>query len=64
MWIKKLTDKQKLFCIFHLQSFNATQAYLKAYGGSKKVAGAKISDFVNFGNIGVENNQGRYFNQT
>lgn len=33
---KKLTDKQKLFCIFYLQSFNATQAYLKAYGGKNK----------------------------
>ena len=89
----ELNEKQRLFCAFYVQSFNATQAYLKAYGGSKKVAGvsghellkipkiqneisklkeesrkyfevgfedyvnyllkvagAKISDFVNFGN--------------
>lgn len=29
----ELTERQKLFCIFYLQSFNATQAYLNAYGG-------------------------------
>lgn len=27
----KLTDKQKLFCLFYLQRFNATWAYMKAY---------------------------------
>lgn len=26
-----LTDKQKQFCLLYLQSFNATQAYMKAY---------------------------------
>ena len=30
-----LTEKQKLFCVFYCQSFNATQFYLKAYGGKK-----------------------------
>lgn len=33
---KKLTDKQKLFCNFYVQNFNATQAYLKAYDGKNK----------------------------
>ena len=27
----KLTDKQKLFCIYYIKSFNATKAYQKAY---------------------------------
>lgn len=31
---EELTEKQKLFCIFYLSNFNATQAYLKVYGGS------------------------------
>lgn len=95
---KKLTDKQKFFCLFYVQSFNATQAYLKAYGGSYesaqsssskmllnpmvqaeieklqselrqsykiefedyvnyllKIVGARISDFVNFGNRNGKN---------
>ena len=26
-----LTDKQKLFCLYYIKSFNATQSYLKAY---------------------------------
>lgn len=29
---KDLTDKQKMFCIYYLQRFNATWAYQKAYG--------------------------------
>ncbi len=29
---EELTEKQKLFCVFYVQSFNATQSYLKAYG--------------------------------
>ena len=30
----KLTEKQKSFCLFYLQQFNATQAYQKAYGAT------------------------------
>lgn len=30
---EELTEKQRLFCLFYAQSFNATQSYLKAYGG-------------------------------
>lgn len=29
-----LTDKQRLFCIYYIRSFNATKAYQKAYGCS------------------------------
>lgn len=34
-----LNEKQKLFCMHYIQSHNATQAYLSAYGGKKQVAG-------------------------
>ena len=34
----ELTDKQRDFCVFYASSNNATQAYLKAYGGDKAVA--------------------------
>lgn len=29
---EKLTEKQQLFCLYYIKNFNATQAYLKAYG--------------------------------
>lgn len=29
---KNLTEQQKMFCLFYLQHFNATKAYLEAYG--------------------------------
>ena len=32
----ELNEKQKLFCAFYVQTFNATQSYLKAYGGKNK----------------------------
>jgi len=28
----KLTEKQKFFCLYYIRNFNATQAYLKAFG--------------------------------
>ena len=34
-----LTSKQKLFCAYYCNCFNATQAYQKAYGCSRKTAG-------------------------
>ncbi|MDE5781498.1 MAG: terminase small subunit [Lachnospiraceae bacterium] len=34
----KLTDKQKLFCIYYIRCFNATKAYQKAYGCGYEVA--------------------------
>jgi phage terminase small subunit len=33
-----LTDKQRLFCIYYIRSFNATKAYQKAYGCSYETA--------------------------
>lgn len=30
----ELNDKQKAFCLYYLQRYNATWAYQKAYGGS------------------------------
>lgn len=37
----KLTEKQKLFCLYYIKNFNATQAYLKAFGCSYDVANAE-----------------------
>lgn len=50
-----LTDKQRLFCIYFIKSFNATKAYQKAYGckyesamvnGSKLLRNAKIDEEI------------------
>ena len=35
----KLTDEQKLFCLYYIRSFNATKSYQKAYGCNYKTAG-------------------------
>lgn len=35
---EELTEKQRLFCVYYIQNFNATQAYLKAYGCSYTTA--------------------------
>lgn len=48
----KLTEKQKLFCLFYLQRFNATWAYQQAYKASHEVAlraGPRL-----LGNVGVK----------
>lgn len=29
---EELTDKQRLFCLYYIKCFNATQSYMKAYG--------------------------------
>lgn len=34
-----LSEKEKNFILYYLESYNATQSYLKAYGGEKKNAG-------------------------
>lgn len=34
----ELTDKQRLFCVYYIRSFNATKAYQKAYGCSYETA--------------------------
>lgn len=47
-----LTDKQKRFCLYYLQRFNATWAYQKAYGvnyNTAVTAGARL-----FGNVKVK----------
>lgn len=50
-----LTDKQRLFCILYVKSFNATKAYQKAYGcdyqtamanGSRMLRNAKVKDEI------------------
>ncbi|MEC5117812.1 terminase small subunit [Lactiplantibacillus plantarum] len=48
----ELTEKQKLFCLFYLQRFNATWAYQQAYKVSHEVAlraGPRL-----LGNVGVK----------
>lgn len=48
----ELNDKQKLFCLFYLQRFNATWAYQKAYGvnyDNALRAGPRL-----MGNVGVK----------
>ena len=37
----KLTDKQRLFCIYYIRCFNATKAYQRAYGCKYDVANAE-----------------------
>lgn len=34
----ELTDKQRLFCVYYIRSFNATKAYQRAYGCSYEIA--------------------------
>ena len=50
-----LTDKQQLFCIYYIRSFNATKAYQKAYGcdyatalvnGSRMLGNARIKEEI------------------
>lgn len=51
----ELTDKQRLFCMFYIKSFNATKAYQKAYetdyetamaAGSRMLRNVKIKDEI------------------
>ena len=37
---ENLTDEQRLFCIYYVRCFNATKAYMKAYGVKYNVAAA------------------------
>lgn len=37
----KLPEKQKLFCLYYIKNFNATQAYLKAYECSYNLANSE-----------------------
>lgn len=40
---QELTDKQKMFCLYYVKSFNATKAYRKAYGVDEYSAMAAAS---------------------
>lgn len=51
----ELTEKQRLFCVLYVKSFNATKAYQKAYGcsyetaavnGSRMLRNAKVRDTI------------------
>lgn len=51
----ELTDKQRLFCLYFVKSFNATKSYMKAYGckeyvattnGSRLLANAKVREEI------------------
>ena len=46
-----LNDKQKVFCLYYLQRYNATWAYQKAYGGSYDSARAHGPRMVANGSI-------------
>lgn len=48
---EELTEKQKLFCVYYVHSFNATQSYLKAYGVD--YAGALASGPRMLGNVRI-----------
>lgn len=37
----ELTEKEQIFCLYYIKSFNATQSYIKAYGCSYNVANAE-----------------------
>lgn len=52
---EELTDRQMLFCIYYIQSFNATKAYMKAYNckyetaaveGSRLLRNPKIKNVI------------------
>ena len=52
---KTLTQKQKMFCLEYLKSFNATDAYRKVYWGQQKtcevnwcklLSNAKVSEYL------------------
>lgn len=48
-----LNDKQKAFCLYYLQRYNATWAYQKAYGGSYEKAHSNATRMM--ANDGIKN---------
>jgi len=50
---KQLTEKQKMFCLYYLQRFNAIWAYQKAYGVSYKIAHSSATRML--ANVGIKN---------
>lgn len=49
-----LTDKQKLFCVYYVKSFNATKSYQKAYGCSYESACGNSGKLIKNPNIKAE----------
>ena len=52
-----LTEQQKLFCLYYLQSFNATKAYQQAYGCDYKTANANGSRLLVKASVKAELNR-------
>ena len=50
----ELTEKQKLFCLYYVECFNARQAYLKAYGGENDSASSMAYRLLNDEKIQAE----------
>lgn len=50
----ELTEKQRLFCVYYIEDFNATKAYQKAYGCSYDTARANGSKLLTNTNIKKE----------
>lgn len=46
-----LTEKEKRFILYYLESYNATQSYLKAYGGNKTHASLAAFQILQRSNI-------------
>ncbi|WP_196595233.1 terminase small subunit [Pectinatus frisingensis] len=49
-----LTEKRRFFCLYYATSHNATQSYLKAYGGNKNVASVEGCKLLKNPNIAAE----------
>lgn len=50
----KFTEKQKLFCIYYVECFNARQTFLKAYGGENDSASSMAYRLLNDEKIQAE----------
>ena len=50
----ELTEKQKLFCMYYVECFNARQAFLKAYGGDIDSASSQAYRLLNSEKIQAE----------
>lgn len=49
-----LTEKRRLFCLYYAMSHNATQSYLKAYGGGKVVAAVEGNRILRIPKVAAE----------
>ncbi|WP_395318190.1 terminase small subunit [Fructilactobacillus frigidiflavus] len=59
-----MTEKQKLFCMYYIQSFNATQSYIKVYHCKYGTARVESHRMLNMPKIKavVSKHKARYFN--